>query len=104
MRVLDEGVDLPQVSTGYLLASNTVKRQWIQRRGRILRRCDAIGKRLADLHDFAVIPPNPTDGGGRAIVKAELERAQEFAELAENAGSKDGPFDQIERMIHEAYS
>lgn len=104
MRVLDEGVDIPQVSTGYLLASNTVKRQWIQRRGRILRRCDAIGKRLAHLHDFAVIPPNPADRGGRAILKAELDRAQEFAELAENAGSKIGPFDQIERMMNEMYA
>ena len=104
MRVLDEGVDVPQVSNGYLLASNTVKRQWIQRRGRILRRCDAIGKKLAHLHDFAVIPPNPGDSGGRAILKSELARAREFAELAENAGSKGGPFDQIEKIMKEMYA
>ena len=103
MRVLDEGVDVPQVSDAYLLASNTVKRQWIQRRGRILRRCDAIDKKLAHLHDFVVIPPDPSDSGGRAILKSELERAQEFAELAENAGSKGGPFDRIERIIKEMY-
>ena len=104
MRVLDEGVDVPQVSNAYLLASNTVKRQWIQRRGRILRRCDATNKKLAHLHDFVVIPPNPADSAGRAILKSELNRAQEFAELAENAGSNGGPFDQVEKIMQEMYA
>jgi len=104
MRVLDEGVDVPQVSDAYLLASNTVKRQWIQRRGRILRRCTAIDKKLAHLHDFVVIPPDPRGRGGRAILKSELDRAQEFAELAENAGSEGGPFDQIEKIMKEMYA
>ena len=103
MRVLDEGVDFPQVSSGYLLASNTVKRQWIQRRGRILRRCDAIGKKIAHLHDFVVIPPDPGGSSGRAILRSELDRAQEFAELADNAGSRDGPFDQVETIMREMY-
>ena len=104
MRVLDEGVDVPQVSDAYLLASNTVRRQWIQRRGRVLRRCDSINKKLAHLHDFVVIPPDPTDSGGRSILKAELDRAQEFAELANNSGVKDGPFDEIEKLMSEIYS
>ena len=98
MRVLDEGVDIPQVSEAYILASNTVKRQWIQRRGRILRRCDKINKKLARLHDFIVVPPYPVDSGGKSILNAELKRAQEFAELSNNAGSTGGPFDQIEKF------
>lgn len=104
MRVLDEGVDVPQVNAAYLLASNTVKRQWIQRRGRVLRRCETINKKVAHLHDFVVIPPDPTDSGGRSILKAELDRAQEFAELANNSGVKDGPFDEIEKIMSEIYS
>jgi superfamily II DNA or RNA helicase len=92
-RVLDEGVDMPQVRQAFLLASSTVRRQWIQRRGRILRRCDAIGKTLAHLHDFLVVPPHPRTASGRAILRQELERARAFAELAANAGSKDGPFE-----------
>ena len=103
MRVLDEGVDVPQVSVAYLLASNTVKRQWIQRRGRILRRCDAIDKRLAHLHDFVVIPPDPAAAEGRAILRSELARAQEFAGLAANAGADDGPFAKIEGLLNEMY-
>ncbi len=91
-RVLDEGVDLPQVRQAFLLASSTVRRQWVQRRGRILRLCDAIGKSIADLHDFLVIPDDPDSSGGRAILRQELDRARAFAELAANSGSPDGPF------------
>ena len=98
-RVLDEGVDVPQVSEAFILASNTVRRQWIQRRGRVLRKCDSINKRLAYLHDFLVVPPNPSDRNSRAILKGELERAREFAELAANAGSRGGPFDKIDELM-----
>jgi superfamily II DNA or RNA helicase len=90
-RVLDEGVDIPQVRQAFLLASSTVRRQWVQRRGRILRKCDAIGKTLAHLHDFVVVPSHETPNSA-AIVRQELDRAREFAELAANAGSPDGPF------------
>ena len=103
MRVLDEGVDIPEVSEAYLLASNTVKRQWIQRRGRVLRRCDKIDKQLAHLHDFIVVPPYLDDSGAKSILKAELNRAQEFAELSNNSGSKDGPYSEIEKLISEMY-
>ncbi len=91
-RVLDEGVNIPQVAEAYLLASNTVRRQWIQRRGRILRHCDAIGKTVADLHDFLVLPPDEHDPGARAVVRQEVARAHEFAVLAENAGGSNDPF------------
>ncbi len=103
-RVLDEGVDVPQVSEAYILASNTVRRQWIQRRGRILRRCDNINKRIAYLHDFIVVPPDPRDSGSRAILKGELERAREFAELSANGGSTGGPFDEIDKLMTTMFS
>ena len=100
MRVLDEGVDVPQVSEVFILASNTVRRQWVQRRGRVLRKCDAINKEIAHLHDFIVVPPDPRDSGSRTILKGELERAREFAELAANGGTPGGPFDEIEKLIN----
>ena len=103
-RVLDEGVDIPQVSEAYILASNTVRRQWIQRRGRVLRKCDAINKQLAHLHDFIVVPPDPSDSGSRAILKGELERAREFAELSANGGSSGGPFDEISKIMTAMFS
>ena len=91
-RVLDEGVDIPQVRQAFLLASSTVRRQWVQRRGRVLRRCDAIGKDLAHLHDFLVVPGDLRSSSGRAILRQEFDRARAFAELASNAGSVDGPY------------
>lgn len=97
MKVLDEGVDVPATSTAYLLASSTVRREWVQRRGRVLRK--APGKHLARLHDFFVVPPNPNERDGRTIIRSELARADEFCRLAENAWDNDGP-----RAITERYS
>ena len=91
-RVLDEGVNIPQVTTAYLLASSTVRRQWVQRRGRILRKCAAIGKTIARLHDFVVVPPDATTPAGKSILRGERARARAFAEAADNAGGVDDPF------------
>ena len=71
-RVLDEGVNIPQIERAFILASTTVERQWVQRRGRVLRKCDAINKTLAHLHDFIVAPPDPRGTGSRAILKGDL--------------------------------
>ena len=98
MRVLDEGLDVPQVNEAFLLASNTVRRQWIQRRGRVLRKCDAIGKTMANLHDFVVVPPDLQDADARSILYRELDRAMEFAELAQNGPADGGPFDAIRSL------
>lgn len=97
-RVLDEGVNIPQVATAYLLASSTVRRQWVQRRGRILRQCASIGKAVARLHDFIVVPTDPTTPTGRSILKAERMRARAFAEAADNAGGEGDPFAVIDNL------
>jgi superfamily II DNA or RNA helicase len=97
-RVLDEGVNIPQVTTAFLLASSTVQRQWVQRRGRILRRCVAIGKSAARLHDFIVVPPDPSTPAGRSILRSERMRARAFAEAADNAGGEDDPFAAIDGL------
>ena len=91
MKVLDEGLDVPQTKTAYLLASSTVLREWVQRRGRILRK--AQGKTIAHLHDFLVVPPDPQSPSGRAILRQELDRGREFASLAENSGASGGPWE-----------
>jgi len=96
MKVLDEGLDIPATANAFILASSTVRREWVQRRGRILR--TAPGKDRAHIHDFFVVPPNPESPEGRAILRAELQRADEFARLADNAWDDDGP-----RSITEQY-
>ena len=89
MKVLDEGVDIPQTDTAFLLASSTVRREWVQRRGRILRQ--APNKNIAHLHDFLVMPPDIHTSIGQSLLKSELRRAAEFASIAENEFDSDGP-------------
>ncbi len=55
IRCLDEGVDVPETRTAYILASSTNPRQFVQRRGRVLRR--APGKSRAEIYDFFGAPP-----------------------------------------------
>lgn len=103
-RVLDEGVNIPQVRKAYILASTTVERQWTQRRGRLLRKCDEIGKTHSEIHDFVALPPmeDGQDSDYRAIFRGELHRAREFASLARNAGSADGPLNALADLIRGA--
>lgn len=105
-RVLDEGVNIPQVCKAFILASTTVERQWVQRRGRLLRRCDAIGKTHSVIHDLIVLPQGieeSIDSDARLLVRTELHRVQAFARLARNAGRPDGPLKAIEMMVNAAY-
>jgi superfamily II DNA or RNA helicase len=85
MRCLDEGVDIPDARVGYLLASSSNPRQFIQRRGRILRR--APGKNMAEIVDYLAVPRVGTPLNfdvERSLLTRELERANEFGKLAEN--------------------
>ena len=105
-RVLDEGVNIPQICKAFILASTTVERQWIQRRGRLLRMCSAIRKTHSVIHDLLALPPNLDNGldpDARTLVRSELRRAQEFARLARNAGRPDGPLAMIDTMVDAAY-
>jgi superfamily II DNA or RNA helicase len=102
-RVLDEGVNVPQIMRAYILASTTVRRQWVQRRGRLLRTCKAIGKEFAVIHDLVALPPSAElrknlDADAKKIINAELDRVWEFARLSKNAANRDGPFEAVEAM------
>jgi len=102
-RVLDEGVNVPQIERAYILASTTVRRQWVQRRGRLLRMCKAIGKSHAVIHDLVALPPEAYDGGSldreaKKIVNSELDRAWEFARLSRNGAQSGGPFEKVEEL------
>ena len=85
MRCLDEGVDIPNARIGYLLASSSNPRQFIQRRGRLLRRAE--GKEHAEIFDYIAVPPAGAPinfNVERQLLARELERANEFGKLAEN--------------------
>lgn len=85
IKCLDEGIDVPACSTAYILASSRDPRQFIQRRGRILRRSP--GKNLATIHDFIVVLPDSSidsSGAARKLISAELKRVAEFSTLSDN--------------------
>lgn len=83
IRCLDEGIDIPDVSHAMILASSQNPRQFIQRRGRVLRR--ARGKQFATIHDAIVTPVKAIDEPGQmGLLKAEILRAIEFSENALN--------------------
>ena len=86
IRCLDEGVDIPDVSHAIILASSQNPRQFIQRRGRVLRR--APGKQVALVHDAIVVPVSTDDEPDQSsLLKSELVRAIEFANNAINKGA-----------------
>lgn len=87
IRCLDEGVDIPEARRGFILASTANPRQFVQRRGRLLRRSP--GKTRAELYDFMVTPPDISAdrrlwGTERRLVGRELIRVMELADAAEN--------------------
>ncbi|ELS32751.1 DNA phosphorothioation system restriction enzyme, partial [Pseudanabaena catenata USMAC16] len=87
IRCLDEGVDIPAIQTAIMLASSSNPRQFIQRRGRILR--SHPHKKRATLFDMIVLPPDlgrETLDVERNLLRKELLRFVEFANLADNGG------------------
>ncbi|CCF18082.1 putative DNA repair helicase [Pseudorhizobium banfieldiae] len=80
IRCLDEGIDVPACRTAYLIASSRNPRQFIQRRGRILRR--APGKEVAIIYDFVVVLPEetvPNEKIAADFLRNELDRVADFA-------------------------
>lgn len=92
IRCLDEGVDIPQLETAIIMSSGTNPKEFIQRRGRILRK--APGKQFSHIYDFIVIPSLSIQDVAELtpeekeielkVISREFERVQEFASLAEN--------------------
>ena len=88
IKCLDEGVDVPSVTHALILASSKNPREFIQRRGRVLR--TAPGKALAYVHDAIVLSPKTANDGEKIadpITAGELARAVEFAQHADNPAS-----------------
>lgn len=92
IKCLDEGVNIPAIKTAFILASTTNPKEYIQRRGRVLRLSP--GKEYADIYDFITLPrelekvPFLSEEEikyDRSLIKNELNRMEEFQRLAENS-------------------
>lgn len=82
IKCLDEGVDVPDTKTAYFLASTSNPREFVQRRGRILRK--APSKNIAEIYDFIVLPQNASEATFTSIVSKEMPRFAEFSRYSIN--------------------
>ena len=86
MYCLDEGIDVPEFKGAVLVASSRSKRQYIQRRGRILRVSEK--DQIAQLYDIIVFPAKQDevidDSISQKILEVESERFDELSSDAEN--------------------
>lgn len=98
MKCLDEGVDVPRSELAIFCASTGNPRQFIQRRGRILRKHP--DKHKAIIHDLVVVPEVTTASESynmeRNLLKGELKRVRDFATLSENA---DYAYEKLESIL-----
>lgn len=82
IKCLDEGVDVPATKTAYFLASTSNPREFIQRRGRVLRKSP--GKEKAIIYDFIVLPEIEDQAIFEKIARKEIPRCVEFTNYARN--------------------
>lgn len=92
IRCLDEGVDVPATKNAFILASTTNPKEFIQRRGRVLRKFE--GKEFAAIHDFIVVPPVGAPITPSLILR-EVSRGREYNEIAENSQENQKLFDDL---------
>lgn len=78
IRCLDEGINIPSIKSALILSSNDDYREFVQRRGRILRKYK--DKESANIYDVVVLPSHDMQGWA----KIELRRFHEYAKLALN--------------------
>ena len=102
IKCLDEGVNIPSIKKAFILASTTNPKEYIQRRGRVLRL--APDKPYAVIYDFVTLirPLNEVDPYGsdylcgRALAKRELSRIKEFGRISLNSRDADELINDIE--------
>jgi superfamily II DNA or RNA helicase len=86
VKCLDEGMDIPSIETAIMMASSGNPKQYVQRRGRVLRPSPKTRKKWAVIYDILVKPPldSSKDTRERKLVAKELLRHKEFASTAKN--------------------
>ena len=94
IKCLDEGVNIPAIKKAFILASSTNPKEYIQRRGRVLRKFP--GKEYAEIFDFITLPRPLEDvelcspdelNFDLTLVRKEFVRMMDFAATARNPSS-----------------
>ena len=94
LKVLDEGVDVPICNKAFILASTRNRRQYVQSRGRVLRPHSTKTKSI--IYDFIILPTKGSDKSSSvSLIKAELERVDDFCALAKNRRDVEDKINQL---------
>lgn len=101
IKCLDEGVNIPSIKTAFILASSTNPKEYVQRRGRVLRK--APNKPFATIYDFITLPTpleyvNYESENARfdlSLIKKEIIRMKEFGEISKNPAEADKLVNQL---------
>lgn len=93
IKCLDEGVNIPGIKTAFILSSSRNPKEFIQRRGRLLRKSK--NKTKAIIYDFVTLPRDLDDvvygdyDEDKTIILGELARMEEFGRLSDNPEESD---------------
>jgi len=92
MNIFNEGIDIPKAKNAFFLSSSKNPMEYVQRRGRVLRKTSDGSKAKAILHDFIVLPPigefGETSKYEKRMIRKELDRFYIFAEDSINSLSE----------------
>lgn len=107
IKCLDEGVNVPSMRTAFVLASSTNPKEYIQRRGRLLRR--AKGKEFSEIYDFISLPCTvefARETGhvfsqyDEALINRELKRVLEYNRLAKNGEENKETIEEVVQLFN----
>lgn len=106
IKCLDEGVNIPSIETAFILASTTNPKEYIQRRGRVLRKF--AGKEYSYIYDFVTLPASLGQlenydevfvASFKALARNEVARIREFSDLAMNGPESDTLINEIVELF-----
>lgn len=106
IKCLDEGLNIPAIKTAFILASSTNPKEYIQRRGRVLRKFP--GKEYAEIYDFITLPTplskvNPYCSNiaiEKNLVRKEFNRIIDFANLSFNPSESNDIINKIKDVYN----
>lgn len=107
IKCLDEGMNIPAIKTAFILASSTNPKEYIQRRGRVLRK--APGKEYAEIYDFITLPRsldsistygNANLGIEKNLARKEINRLIDFANLSKNPSDSNDIINKIKALYN----
>lgn len=99
IKCLDEGVNIPSIRTAFIMASTRNPREFIQRRGRLLRRSPS--KDYAEIYDMITLPKELSSVSrldyerDHNIIIGEMARINEFGKLSDNPAQAESMMNRI---------